>query len=414
MASSSTRIIFLIILVDMMGFGLILPNLPYYAEELGASPMLVGMLVASFPAAQMIGAPLIGRISDRYGRKPALAITSLGTFFSYIVMGFAYSLPLLFLSRIITGLTGGNISVAQAYISDVTEDKDRAKGMGLIGAAFGIGLITGPAIGGLLGEISFAIPAFLAAAMSLGYTLAVVFKLPESLTAERRRSIANGQNLRMKPDIFIRNFTRPRLGTLLNFRFFYGMALAIFTTIFPLYAEYQFHLTEGATGLILAYVGVILVVTQVGLIRLISNRYSEDFLLFLSCVVTFFSMLGWAFTDNVLVLMVILLPFSIASGIFNTMINTAVSRSVSAEEVGVTLGQSTSVDSITRVLAPTLGGYLIGSLGVFAPGVFAAFCSGWLVLYGIFRLNITGQAQPRAETRFGFRPRGQVEGSPNV
>jgi DHA1 family tetracycline resistance protein-like MFS transporter len=410
MGSSSTRIIFLIILIDMMGFGLILPNLPYYAEELGASPLLVGLLVASFPASQMIGAPLIGKFSDKYGRKPALVITSLGTCLGYIVLGFAGTLSLIFLSRIVTGVTGGNISVAQAYISDITEERDRAKGMGIIGAAFGIGLITGPAVGGLLGEYSFALPAFLAAAMSLGYTMAVIFKLPESLTRERRLLIAQRQNHKLNLGSFFANFRRPRLGTLLNFRFFYGMALAIFTTIFPLYAEYQFHLTEGATGLILGYVGVLLVVTQAGLIRVVSNRYSEDRLLFVSCAATFFAMIGWASTDNVWVLIAILFPFSIASGVFNTMINTAVSKSVPPEEVGATLGQSTSVDSITRVLAPTLGGYLLGSVGIFAPGLFAALSTGWLIAYGLFRLNLRGQVPSEAIAHRDFSPRGQMDG----
>jgi DHA1 family tetracycline resistance protein-like MFS transporter len=412
MRRSSTRIIFIIILIDMMGFGLILPNLPYYAEELGASPLVVGLLVAAFPAAQMIGAPLIGRFSDRYGRKPALIITSLGTFIGYLILGFASTLPLLFLSRIVTGVTGGNISVAQAYISDVTGEQDRAKGMGIIGAAFGIGLITGPAVGGLLGEYSFALPAFVAATMSLGYTLAVIFKLPESLTAERRVLLSKRE--KKKPSIasYFANFRRPRLGTLLNFRFFYGMALAIFTTIFPLYAKYQFNLTEGATGLILAYVGVLLVITQVGLIRLVSKKYSEDILLFSSCVVTFLAMLGWAFTNNVWVLVLILFPFSIASGIFNTMINTAVSKSVPIEEVGATLGQSTSVDSITRVLAPTLGGYLLGSVGIFAPGVFAAISTGWLVAYGLLRLNLKGGVSSKSIAQRDLDKVGHIEGAP--
>jgi DHA1 family tetracycline resistance protein-like MFS transporter len=210
---------------------------------------------------------------------------------------------------------------------------------------------------------------------------------------------------------YFHNFTRLRVGTLLHFRFFYGMSLAIFTTIFPLYAEYQFHLTEGATGLILGYVGIILVVTQVGLIRLISNRFSEDCLLFASCLATFFAMLGWAFTENVWILVVILFPFSIASGIFNTMINTAVSKSVPPEEVGSTLGQSTSIDSITRVLAPTLGGYLIGSVGVFAPGLIAAAFTGWLIAYGVLRLDLKHIPQYK-KAAHGFSVGGHIDSQP--
>jgi len=144
--------IFLIVFIDLLGFGLILPLLPYYAESFGASDTVVGFLVASYAAAQLVGAPLLGRLSDRFGRRPILLVSLLGTLLSFLLLGFAKTLWVLFAARIFDGITGGNISVAQAYISDVTDEKSRAKGLGMIGAAFGLGFIFGPATGGFLSQ----------------------------------------------------------------------------------------------------------------------------------------------------------------------------------------------------------------------------------------------------------------------
>ena len=184
MKNSRLFTIFLIVFIDMLGFGLILPQLPYYAETFGATPLIVGLLVASYAAAQLVGAPLLGRLSDRIGRRPVLLFSVAGTFLGFILLGLAaplgrllaglfsshsveaFILAMLFLSRIIDGLTGGNLTVAQAYIADVTDEADRAKGLGLIGAAFGLGFIIGPAAGGLLSQWGYNVPAFAAASVS--------------------------------------------------------------------------------------------------------------------------------------------------------------------------------------------------------------------------------------------------------
>ncbi len=152
--------IFLIVFLDLLGFGLILPLLPYYAETFNASDTMIGLLVASNAAAQLIGAPLLGRFSDRWGRRPILIISLIGTGLSFVLLGIANSLLVLFISRILDGLTGANISVAQAYITDVTDESNRAKGLGLVGAAFGLGFILGPATGGLLSQFGYASACF--------------------------------------------------------------------------------------------------------------------------------------------------------------------------------------------------------------------------------------------------------------
>ncbi len=180
-------LLFLFVFVDILGFSLILPLLPYYAESFGATPVVVGLLLSANAVTQLLGAPVIGRLSDRYGRRPLLLLCILGTVAGFLLLGFANSLALLFLSRIVDGFLGGNISLAQAYITDVTDEQNRAKGMGLIGAAFGLGFIIGPALGGMLsrGE-NYALPAFLAAGLAALNLVGVWLWLPESLSPERR------------------------------------------------------------------------------------------------------------------------------------------------------------------------------------------------------------------------------------
>ncbi|HEY7506053.1 MAG TPA: MFS transporter, partial [Nitrososphaera sp.] len=178
--------IILVVFIDLLGFSLIIPLLPYYAQTFNASDTTIGLLLASYAAAQLIGAPLLGRASDRFGRRPILLISIFGTFLGFLIFGFAKSLVMLFASRILQGLTGGNLSVAQAYITDVTDAKSRNRGLGMIGAAFGLGFIIGPALGGLLSGISYSVPAFVAAGLSFINLLLIAFWLPESLTPEKR------------------------------------------------------------------------------------------------------------------------------------------------------------------------------------------------------------------------------------
>ncbi len=178
--------VILVVFIDLLGFSLILPLLPYYAKTFGANGFVTGVLVSSYAAMQLLGAPVLGRLSDRFGRRPVLLLSIFGTFIGFLLLGFATTLWMLFASRLIDGITGGNISVAQAYISDVTGPKDRAKGLGLIGAAFGLGFIIGPVTGGVLSQWGYSIPAFVAAGLAFINLLLVFFWLPESLTPEKR------------------------------------------------------------------------------------------------------------------------------------------------------------------------------------------------------------------------------------
>jgi DHA1 family tetracycline resistance protein-like MFS transporter len=361
--------LFLIVFIDLLGFSLILPLLPFYAETFGATPFQIGLLVAAYAAAQLVGAPLLGRLSDRFGRRPVLLISLIGTFIGFLILGFASSLWMLFASRLLDGFTGGNISVAQAYITDITDEKDRAKGLGLLGAAFGVGFIIGPAVGGILSVYGFAVPAFVAAGLSLISILGVIFFLPESLTAEARARLEK----KAKQEISLRNLwaaiNRPRVGPLLNVRFFYGLAFATFQTIFPLYAQYKLGLDARNTGFVLTYVGILVVFVQGFLVGWLAARYNEYRLIFLATILMMIVLFAWALVPNLMALLIVLAPLAVAAGILNTLLNSALSKAVYPEEVGGTLGLSASLESLTRVISPTAGGILIGSLGTWAPGV---------------------------------------------
>jgi len=376
-----------VVFVDLLGFSLILPLLPYYADTFGASEFTTGLLVASYAAMQLIGAPILGRLSDRYGRRPMLLVSIFGTFLGFLLLGFANALWLLFASRMLAGLAGGNLSVAQAYIADVTDAKNRAKGLGLVGAAFGLGFIIGPATGGFLSQWGYGVPSFVAAGLAFINLILVAAWLPESLTPERRAQIPE-----KRPGLTFSALDaalkRPFSGSLLITRFFFGLAFSLFQTIFALYALKKFQLDARDTGLILTYVGVLAVFVQGFLIGRLTQRFREDLLIAVSVVVMAVSLLGWAIVPSVLWLMIILTPIAMAGGILNTVLASTLTKAVQTQEVGGILGLSASIESLTRVIAPTLGGALLGGLGPWAPGLFSGILLValsvyvWRVIYG--------------------------------
>ena len=373
--------IFLVVFIDLLGFSLILPLLPYYAKTFGANPTLIGLLVAAYAGAQLIGAPILGRLSDRFGRRPILLISIAGTILGFIILALAQSLWVLFLARILDGLTGGNISVAQAYITDVTDEKNRSRGLGLIGAAFGLGFILGPAIGGILGQWGFAIPAYVAAGLATINWVLIAFWLPESLTVERRKAIANMQRVPFTLNALMGTLRRPLVGPLLHSRFFFGLAFSAFQSIFTVYALERFNLSATNTGYILAYVGLLSAITQGGLIRFFTARFTDRQILIASTAVMAVGLLGWAVAPSVIFLLIVLIPIAVSGGTLNTILNSALSKSVSPLEVGGTLGLSASLESLTRVIAPLAAGLMVSNLGTSSPGIVGALLLVWLVSY---------------------------------
>jgi len=373
--------ILLVVFIDLLGFSLILPLLPYYAETFNASEFVTGLLIAVYALMQLIGAPILGRLSDRYGRRPILLISVFGTFIGFLLFGFATTLWMLFAARILDGITGGNLSVAQAYISDVTDAKNRAKGLGLIGAAFGFGFIIGPVTGGILSQYGYNVPAFVAAGLALINFILIYTWLPESLTKEKREKLGEQKKPSVTLDALVTALKRPFTGSLLITRFFFSLAFAIFQTIFSLYALAKFNLSARDTGFVLTYVGVLSIFVQGFLIGRLTNRFREDHLITVAVALMAVSLLGWALAPSVFWLLVVLTPTSISGGILNTLLSSTLTKTVAPQDIGGILGLSASVESSTRIIAPILGGALLEKVGTWSPGAFGAIVMIGVTVY---------------------------------
>ncbi len=387
--------IFIVVFIDLLGFGLILPLLPYYAETFSATPFVIGLLVSSYAVASLFGAPLMGRLSDRYGRRPVLLLSVVGSFAGYVLLGLAqpigtffanlvaptlintFIIGVLFASRMLDGFTGGNITVAQAYISDVTDATNRARGLGIIGSAFGLGFIIGPATGGLLSRWGYNVPAFAAAGLAFLNLLSIFFFLPESLTDERRTANMQHQRPALTLNALIVALRRPKIGPLLLVRTIIMLAFGMFQSVFALFAQHRLNLTSQSTGLVLTYVGVYSVFIQGVGIGLLTKYYKENTIISASLWLMFLGLAGWALTPNLPVMLLVILPLAGGGWVVNTIITSAITKLVEPEEIGGMLGISTSLESITRVVSPTIGGFLFGSVGMWAPGAFSAMIILW-------------------------------------
>jgi DHA1 family tetracycline resistance protein-like MFS transporter len=250
----------------------------------------------------------------------------------------------------------------------------------LIGAAFGLGFIIGPVTGGVLSQWGYAVPAFVAAGLAFINLVLVFFWLPESLTPEKR-----AQMTEKKPSVSMNALLvalqRPFSGSLLITRFFFGLAFAIFQSIFALYALTRFNLTAAQTGYVLTYVGILVVITQGFLVGRITHRFREDILIGVCMIVMAFGLLGWALAPSIPVLLIIMTAISIPGGLLNTILTSTLTKAVATDEVGGIIGFSTSIESLTRVIGPTLGGYLLVTFGAWAPGLFGAMVLGGLSVY---------------------------------
>lgn len=348
--------IFLVVFIDLMGFGLILPLLPFIAERFNATPQQIGLLAATYSFFQFIAGPILGRLSDRFGRKKLLILSQLGTFAGFCLLAVAHSLPLLFLSRIIDGITGGNISIAQAYIADVTDTNNRAKGMGLIGAAFGLGFIIGPSLGGLLSQHGYTLPAIVAAGVSLiSVSLSALF-LRETV---RYSSTATASTPSFTPvfaslkDMELRDFT-------IMF-FVLNMAFSSFQGIFALWAQARLHWDAQATGLLLGFVGLISVVAQLRILPLAIRHLGEwkTLRLGIPLMASGFLMLALAQSGSI----VYLANFIIVLGnsFVGPTLQSLATKEVDKTQYGGVLGIFQSAGSLARIFGPIAAGFIYAS-----------------------------------------------------
>src|SRR5881394_1730359 len=284
MKRSPLLVIFVTVFIDLIGFGIVIPVLPYYAEgtTFGATPREVGLLFASYSVMQLVFAPVLGRLSDKYGRRPVLLVSLLGTSLGFLILGCATTLWMLFLGRIIDGISGGNISTAQAYIADVTTKEDRAKGMGLIGAAFGLGFVFGPAIGGILSRWGINVPFLFAGGLALANALLLYFTLPETITPDHpaRASAASGRGWGQ----LVTALRKPALASVMTIYFLGIVAFSIMTASFSAFMMFRMGYDAFHNGWIFAFVGVISAIIQGGLIGRLVKKFGEPTLVIIGAL----------------------------------------------------------------------------------------------------------------------------------
>jgi DHA1 family tetracycline resistance protein-like MFS transporter len=360
-------VIFLTIFVNLVGFGIIIPLLPFYAESFGASPVIIGLLFAVFSLCQLVAAPALGDLSDKYGRRPVLVFSLAGTVVSFVMLAVAHSITMLFLARVVDGLSGGNISTARAYVADVTEPKDRAHAYGLIGAAFGLGFILGPALSGVLAKYSYTAPIWAAAAITLVATTMAWFWLPETV---HRAHAGAGNPFRYLPSLV----RRATVGRMLAIDFVYWFAFAIFQTTFALFVARRFGFDVPETGYFFSAFGILGAVIQGGLIRHIVKRLGDKptFLVGLSCAAV--GLIAAALSPSVVAFSLALVPLAFGIGFGHPTVASLVSRVAREEEQGRVQGAASAVESLGRTLGPVWGNASLGRYGESTPYVSAALC----------------------------------------
>jgi DHA1 family tetracycline resistance protein-like MFS transporter len=357
--------LFLIVFVDLVGFGLVIPLLPFYAVRFGASPQQVTLLMAAYSLMQLFTAPLWGKLSDRVGRRPVLIVSMAASVVAYWWIGSATALWMLFTARALAGACAGNIAAAQAYIADITKPEERAKGMGLIGAAFGLGFIIGPALGGLLAgndptTADVETPAWVAAALSFVALCGVVLLLPESLPADRRGVRGSSRSRLSAISDVLR---RPVLSRLILIFFLVILAFAGMESTFALWAIEQFGWGPRQVGYVFAYVGVLSALLQGGLIGPLSRRFGEERLLLCGLALIGVGLLAMPTARNLAVLVLAMSALALGMGLTQPSLNSLISRRAGREEQGEVLGVSQSVGSLSRVLGPAAAGFFFGEFG---------------------------------------------------
>ncbi len=412
-------VIFLTIFLDLLGFGLVLPLLPLYAESFRASPLMVTSISASYSLMQFLFVPIWGRLSDRVGRRPILLLSIAGALAAYLLMGFSRSLAGLFLARILSGIAGANLSVAQAYIADITRPEDRAKGMGMVGAAFGLGFIFGPFIGGTLSTLPVSwlppglagwrasLPFFAAALLAAVNLISAYVWLPES------RQVPGSNVGQARPGMtwkaLAQALAHPHLGWLMGIMFFTTFAFANMESTFVLWMERALperieaaapdrptqeavaqtldpgrsarehiamppgrihHVAGGSArkaGMLFAYIGVLMVAMQGGLIGWFNRRFGERKLVAAGTLLMTNGLLLAPLCHSIPPLLGVLALLAVGSGLCGPALQSLISRRAGADDQGGVLGLNQSLSSLARVVGPLTAGFVFGRFGPSAP-----------------------------------------------
>ena len=369
-AISPLLVVVSIVLVDLLGFTIVMPLLPRFAETYGFSGTQIGLLLAAFPMCQLVAGPVLGRLSDRYGRRPVLALSQAGTALSFLMLAFSHDFTVMLLARMLDGASGGNILVAQAYVADVTKPEHRARSLGLIGAAFGVGFVLGPLLGGLLVDLPIApawrlsLPFVVAAGFSIVALVLVLTSLPESLPSDAKaRQSARVLSWRGVADVI----SSPRIGLLVAVGALTVLAFAALEGTFSLYLEGRLGWGPGAAAFGFAFIGLVSAIVQGGLIRRLVPRFGEPRLILVGLAALAVGLAGLAGAGGVAGVLAATMVVGLGQGLASPATQGLLSRISPAGEQGAIFGTLTSAQTLARMLNYLLANRLLGKSGPSAP-----------------------------------------------
>ncbi len=382
---SALAILFIIVFVDLLGFGMVIPVMALYAERMGAPASQIGWLMTGYSAMQLLFTPVWGRLSDRHGRRPLLlgsiAMTALGFLGYALAPSFAWLLA----SRLFAGAATANIAIAQAYIADVTPPEGRARGMGIIGAAFGLGFVLGPAIGGLLSTISLSAPGYAAALLAGVNGVAAFFILPEPMTHVRAERRAHFTAL-------LEELGRPGIRRLILIYLLAVLAFSGMEATFALLAAHRYQLDPKSVSYVFAFIGVVMTIVQGGLIGPLTRRFGERALLVVGLLLQAVALVWLPFAGGLAGLLAACVPLAFGQGITNPALTSLLSRSARAEDQGGTLGIGQSAAALGRIGGPITATNVYDRLWFAAP-----YLGGAVIMIATAAIGATLRRPPRHE-----------------
>ena len=385
--------LFLVIFIDLLGFGIVIPILPYFAKKFGAGGIELGLLMMVYSLMQFLMAPVWGLLSDRYGRKPILLMSIAGSMGSMILMGFAESLTMLFVGRILAGFFGANISTAYAYVADITDESNRAKGMGIIGAAFGLGFIFGPAFGGILAgpEGHYYIPMFAGAALA-GFNLILAFFTLKEPPLDQSARAAN-RSRKLNWDAIQLVTQKTMVSTVIWMFFLLTLAVTQLEVVFALYMNKLFNLEAREAGFALALSGFFMVLMQGGLVGRLAKKYGESKLVTAGGVIAFIGLLAFALSPSLELAIVFLCFLSIGHGMLHPSLSSLTSQYADPTRRGFVMGVFHSGSSLARIIGPLIAGLLYDETVLQAPFYFGSILLIFLVALNVYSKKLIAKGE---------------------
>lgn len=397
-----------VVFIDFVGFGLVIPVLPFWAEHVGANAVGVGLVLTVYALAQFICTPLLGSLSDRHGRRPVILLSLLVEVVSFALTALAGSLPFLLIARLIGGAGASNIGSAQAVVADVTPPERRARGMGAIGAAIGLGFVVGPAAGGLLARIAPAAPFWVAAGVALVNALLVYRFLPETRSQRKEPLPARAGRRAIMAEGWRHAKRRPEIARLVTINLLFTLAFSGMEAVFALFTQAGYHWTarqaEIATGYLFTYVGVIVVIMQGGLVGRLARRFGERRVLIGGLALLALGLATLPFGTRLAPLLLALAILSIGEGAVTPTASALLSFESPTEAQGAVLGLSQGVGGLGRVIGPLLAGALFTTVSAGAAFVAGALLVALALAVATARVGTVGRASPPA--RVSGRKRG--------